>query len=212
MRCSKGTWADAVGAALLLLALASASSACKSTKSKPTTEESAEEAPNPKTAKKKALKTALKEMKAARPVAVAKLKAIDSLYAKGQAAAEVTTSTATPTQNLTVYTCAVVGLELLKDAKLAKDPGPLALESSTLAQCASARDFTAEEDFDVEDIADIENATSHLSNCEKLKYLGLVRARRVVQPKVQSDKTFTAGTAEGDVLLYEIDSGALIGS
>lgn len=97
----------------------------------------------------------------------------------------------------------VIAEAFLEDPSREETKEELPLRSDLLSLCKRALGNEVIGEADLE----------HLEDCAKLEYVAVVRPKRLVPPKVRvATKTFDPGKVEGDVFVFDLPKGTVVGS
>jgi hypothetical protein len=96
----------------------------------------------------------------------------------------------------------IVGDKWLDNVHYDQGPEELDLEDTKLAACEYAIDEESPDDDDV----------SYMDECLAWEYVAVIRPRKIVLPVIKmASKTFEPGQLDGDLLLFDLSSGEIVG-
>ncbi len=96
----------------------------------------------------------------------------------------------------------LVGVEWLADPHAERAPDALELESTVLSLCS----YAARSDEPKED------SLKYAKECLAWKYVAALRAKKIAMPKVNlATKSFTPGSVEGDLFLFDVGTSKIVG-
>lgn len=143
---------------------------------------------------------------AARPKVKRVLEQIAGVAAKAKAEKRVTTKRGLKTK-LETKQFVTLGDKWLAAPNRLPEAGEVPVQSNVLSICASRLEKPQAQTADT-----TQSDVDWLEECAALEYVAVVRPRKVGLPKVNlATKTFTPGSYEGDMLLFELASGEIKG-